>query len=327
MKTGIQEQLKREIKQFGKDPISLWTLKGISVRKLGAQIWQSVLDDDVFGRSAQLAYYFFFAIFPGLVFLSSVLGLMGRAGSSVIENLLTNLSRLLPPSAYQILLGAFHETARASGAGKLAFGAVVALWSATAGMTAIEDTLNAVYKVRETRPLWKQYLTAIALTLVTAVIMFLAMSVLFYVNATVHFLRLGTPIALIIRIAAWPVAFALLALLFAITYYWAPDVKQGRWQWITPGAFVGILGWILASVALRIYLHFFNSYSATYGSLGAVIILLTWFYVSGLMLLVGAAVNSSIEGVLTPAHREASESPAKAASPVDTASPQRATGT
>jgi membrane protein len=88
-------------------------------------------------------------------------------------------------------------------------------------------------------------------------------------------------------------------LLFALIYYWAPDLKKRQWRWLTPGAAIGIIGWVLASFGLRAYLHFFNSYTATYGSLGAVIILLTWFYLSGLMLLLGGAVNSEIEAAAT----------------------------
>src|SRR6202021_144196 len=104
--------------------------------------------------------------------------------------------------------------------------------------------------------------------------------------------------AIIIRILGWTVATGLLALLFALIYYWAPDVKHRQWRWLTPGGAIGIAGWILASIGLRVYLHFFNTYSATYGSLGAVIILLTWFYLSGLMLLLGGTVNSEIEAAV-----------------------------
>jgi membrane protein len=103
------------------------------------------------------------------------------------------------------------------------------------------------------------------------------------------------PTSILIRIVGWIVAIGLLALLFALIYYWGPDVQNRQWRWLTPGAAIGIIGWILASIGLRVYLHFFNTYSATYGSLGAVIILLTWFYLSGLMLLLGGEVNSEIE--------------------------------
>jgi membrane protein len=87
----------------------------------------------------------------------------------------------------------------------------------------------------------------------------------------------------------------MLVLTFAVIYYWAPDIKSRRWHWLTPGGAIGILGWLVASLGLRVYIHFFNNYSVTYGSLGAVIILLTWFYITGLMLLVGAEINSEIE--------------------------------
>jgi membrane protein len=99
----------------------------------------------------------------------------------------------------------------------------------------------------------------------------------------------------IVRLIAWTVAALLCVLLFAVIYYFAPDVKNKHWRWFTPGAAVGIAGWVLASVILRVYLHYFNSYTVTYGSLGAVIILLTWFYITGLMLLTGAEMNSEIE--------------------------------
>ena len=99
----------------------------------------------------------------------------------------------------------------------------------------------------------------------------------------------------LVRFIAWSIAALLCVLLFAVIYFFAPDVKNKVWRWFTPGAAVGIAGWVLASISLRIYLHYFNSYSVTYGSLGAVIILLTWFYITGLMLLLGAEINSEIE--------------------------------
>jgi len=98
-----------------------------------------------------------------------------------------------------------------------------------------------------------------------------------------------------IRVIGWTIAIVFLSLSFAVIYYWAPAVKKHRWHWLTVGGAVGIAGWLLASLGLRIYLHFFNNYSVIYGSLGAVIILLTWFYITGLMILLGAEINSEIE--------------------------------
>ena len=114
-------------------------------------------------------------------------------------------------------------------------------------------------------------------------------------NHTIPIRFLAIAAASVARFIGWSIATALLALAFAVIYYWAPDVKARRWHWLTPGGSIAILGWVLASLGLRIYLHYFDTYSVTYGSLGAVIILLTWFYISGLMLLVGAEINSQIE--------------------------------
>ena len=108
-----------------------------------------------------------------------------------------------------------------------------------------------------------------------------------------HLFALGAVVA--VRFLGWTLAIIFLSLSFAVIYYWAPAVKKRRWHWLTIGGAVGIAGWLLASLGLRIYLHFFNNYSVTYGSLGAVIILLTWFYITGLMILLGAEINSEIE--------------------------------
>src|SRR6185369_12130525 len=105
----------------------------------------------------------------------------------------------------------------------------------------------------------------------------------------------GSAVAWTARMSAWIIAAAILALCFAVIYYWAPGLTERCWRWLTPGGAVGILGWLLTSLLLRAYLHFFNFYSLTYGSLGAVIILLIWFYITGFMLLLGAEINSEIE--------------------------------
>jgi len=115
--------------------------------------------------------------------------------------------------------------------------------------------------------------------------------------ASVHIYQhfLATCVIVIVKCIGWLVAILLLSLFFAVIYYFAPDVKASQWHWLTPGAAVGIVGWILASIGLRVYVHFFNNYTVTYGGLGAVIVLLTWFYLTGLALLVGAEINSEIE--------------------------------
>jgi len=279
--------------------LSPWRLGGLSSRELGRRVWKSVDDDDVFGRAAQLAYYFFLALFPALIFLTALLGLLAGPGTRLHDSLLGYIATALPVSAYELVRKTIDETTKASGGGKIGFGLLATLWSATSGMTALQDTLNAVYNVHEARPIWKRYALAMTLTVVSSILTVLALLVILYGNTVVNFLATQIGLSFLAtwtwKIVQWPIALLFLAMVFSVTYYYAPDVDQRHWQWLTPGALVGIVTWVAASAALRRYLHFFNTYSATYGSLGAVIILLTWFYVTGIMLLLGAEVNAEIE--------------------------------
>ena len=266
---------------------------GRSFRGFFRELFHSIDKDDIFGRSAQLAYYFFFALFPGFVFLSALMATV--SGSRLRENLMVHLPRLVPPQVFDLLQKTFSETSHVTD--KLTFGAIVALWSATVGMAAACDTLNAVHDIQESRPYWRVRLVALVLTVVTALLLLCAVVALFTGDAMIRLSDYGTQWTLIalIKTAEWIVAFGSVALIFALIYYFAPDTRERRWHWITPGAALGIVLWIVATVGLRIYLHFFNSFLVTYGSLGAVIILLTWFYIGGFAMLTGAEVNAVIE--------------------------------
>jgi membrane protein len=265
-------------------------------------IWGAILADRLFGRAAELGFYFLFALFPTLFSASSLLGLAAQSASQFYDKLLNYLALVIPTAALGTVLATFNETTSASTSGKLTFGLIAAIWSASVGISAIQDALNAVYKIQDTRSFLRARIYAIGITITLTVIVTLVLSAMlagdFFAALANHsgynrFLVFAA--ACIARFIGWTIATALLTLSFSVIYYWAPDVKTRRWHWITPGGTIGILGWVLASLGLRIYLHFFNSYSVTYGSLGAVIILLTWFYISGLMLLVGAEINSQIE--------------------------------
>ena len=268
-------------------------------KSVGAEVGQASMRDDLTGRAAQLAYYFFLSLFPGLLFLTSLLGLVARQSSSLQNELLTGAASVLPPSALGIVHDVLNQITSGSGGGKFTFGVLAALWSATSGMSAVQDTLNGVYQVEEGRPFWKRSLVAVGLTL-AAVLLGIAMLSLFLLGEPLlHLLAnrgtLTEGIAILVRTVEWVLTFVLMSLIFAITYYLAPDVQQRRWQWVTPGSVVGIAAWLLASLAFRVYLHYFDSYSKTYGAIGAVLILLLWFYVTGLALLLGAEINSAIE--------------------------------
>ena len=182
-----------------------------------------------------------------------------------------HLSSLLPPEAFGLLQQTFNGGSH--NAGKLTFGALIALWSATAGMAAICDALNAVHDIGESRAYWKVRLIAFSMTLAAAVLLIFAFVALFWGDYAIRFLSLSNiswPLFVLIKAAQWSIAFVCLALIFAVTYSWAPDRKQSKWHWITPGAVLGTVLWLIAIIALRVYFHFFTSYSVTYGTARAV---------------------------------------------------------
>jgi membrane protein len=264
--------------------------------------WKSILADRLFGRAAELGFYFLFALFPTLFCASSILGLAARSADQFYDRLLNYLALVIPTSALGTVLQTFNETTAAATPGKLTFGLIAAIWSASVGISAIQDALNAVYKVQDTRSYLTARIYAIGLTIILTVVVTLILIAMLggdlvaaVANRCTYNDFLTTAAAFSARLIGWTISAAFLALSFAVIYYWAPDVKARCWHWFTPGGTIGILGWLIASISLRIYLHFFNSYSVTYGSLGAVIILLTWFYLTGLMLLLGAEINSEIE--------------------------------
>jgi membrane protein len=281
---------------------NLWNFEGTPVMVILKRTGKSFMDDDLLSRAAELGFYFLFALFPMLICASSILGLAARSASTFYDKLLHSLALFVPPSAYRLVIDTFNQTAEASTSGKVTFGLVVALWSASMGFSAIQDTMNLVYKVRETRPYWKVHVSAILVTILLAVIATFNLGVLFCGDllarrAYLHIWHrpLAVGLAVVIHAVTGLIATALLMLIFSTIYYYAPDLKVKRWHWLTPGAAIGIVTWMLASLGFRAYLHFFNTYSLTYGSLGAVMILLVWFYITGLTLLTGAEINSEIQ--------------------------------
>lgn len=284
---------------------SLWDFEGASVRLVWMRTFHAMLSDNLLSRAAEMGYYFLFALFPMLVCASAILGLAARQASHIFDSLLHYLALVLPGGAYTMVIETFNQAAAAATGGKITLGLVAALWSASVGFASIQDGMNTVYKVRESRPYWKARGAAILVTLLLSVMVTANLAVLLggdfiarfaYVRIWHHALAAST--ALVVHLVQWTAASGLLLLQFSTIYYFAPDLKAKCWHWMTPGAVIGILGWVLSSLGLRVYLHFFNSFTITYGSLGAVIVLLTWFYMTGLMLLLGAEINSEIQAAV-----------------------------
>ncbi len=182
--------------------------------------------------------------------------------------------------------------------GLLSLGILAALWTSSSAVTAIIDGLNRAYDVEEGRPFWKVRLMAILLTIGLSAFIIVSLILLTFGPQIGGWIAdkvgLGSAFKLAWNVLRWPVIVGLLIVAMALVYYIAPDVEQ-QWQWITPGSIVAVIGWLLASLGFSYYVNNFGSYNATYGSIGAVIVLLTWMYVSGFFILVGGEINAEIE--------------------------------
>jgi membrane protein len=288
---------------MGASPLShtSFSSSGYSITEIAKRTWTEMLDDDVFGRAAQLAYYFFLALFPFLICVIAGLSVFGAADRGRVL-LFQFGGSALPPVAFQVINDVFLDILRASGPLKMSFAMVGSLWAASAGMTAIMDTLNAAYDVKESRSAVKRYALALGLTGGIAFLVILAMAIVVLGNDIIGALTAGNAITQTWKIIQWPLALALILLAFAITYYFSPDLREREWHWVTPGAIAGLISWLIGTIALRIYLHFFNSYTATYGSLTGVIVLLVWFYLSGIAVLSGAVLNAVLERLAATRH-------------------------
>ena len=284
---------------------TLWKLGGLSWMQLAKRVWSEANEDDVFGRAAQLAYYFLLALFPLLIFLTAALGLMLGAGEGLRASLMNYLSQVMPGTASRLVNTTMTEITGTSGAGKLSFGLLATLWAASNGMGAITQALNAAYNVVESRPWWKQRLVAVALTMALSVLVITALLLVLLGGEVADGLaahyQLGAVFPIAWKALQWPMALAFMVLAFALIYFFAPDVKDQDWKWLTPGSAIGVALWLLVSFGFKAYLHFFNSYTTTYGSLGAVIILMLWLYLTGAAILIGSEINSEIENAAAEA--------------------------
>lgn len=274
------------------------------------RVWTRSEEDEILGRSAQLSYYFLLALFPLLLFVITLFGYMNGAGSHLRDKLITYLSNVMPDSAFQLVVATIDQITEARSGGKLWFGLLAALWAASSGLNALAQALNAAYDVPETRPWWKVRLISIGLTVAIAVLIISALLIVLYGGRFGNFLAIlvneGSAFTLVWKIFQWPIALAFVFFAFSLIYQFAPNVsapRRGsrlppsdmRRRWLSPGVLIAIILWLLVSLGFRLYLHFFNSYSATYGSLGAVIILLLWFYLTGAAILLGGEINCELE--------------------------------
>ena len=278
---------------------SLWQLGGLSASQLARKVWRAFNDNFLLDRSAALAFNFILAIFPLLLFLLAILGMFASRGTALRTNLMQYLSEVLPPAGFQVVSHTLAEVTKNAGGGKITLGIVLTLWFASGGMTSMISALNGAYEIREARSWFKVRAIAVELTVAISILVISALiSVLagsYAANVVGTHYGLGQAAIISWRVGEIMVALLFVALSFSLIYYWGPDLHEQHWYWITPGSVIGVLLWVAASFGFRTYLHFFNSYSKTYGSLGAAIILLMWLYITGLAFLIGGEVNAQIE--------------------------------
>jgi membrane protein len=275
---------------------SPWALGGLGVTELGRRVIAEIRDDDCLGRAAQLAYYFLFALFPFFLFLTTLLGYLPIP--DLLDRLLETLGQMLPGEALRLVQDNVRQLVMDQRGGLLSFGILAALWTSSSALTAITDSLNRAYDVEEGRPFWKVRLIAMGLTVGLSVFIVVALVLLTFGPQlgrwVADLVGLGRVFEVTWNVVRWPVIVGLLVVAIALLYYVAPDVEQ-EWTWITPGSACAVLGWLLASLGFAFYVNRFGSYNATYGSIGAVIVLLTWMYVTGLFVLIGGEINAEIE--------------------------------
>jgi membrane protein len=248
---------------------------------------RKIIADNCVDLAAVLGFYFFLALFPALLFIVSLLAYLP---------LLDRLGEIAPPSVVTII----HQQLQSlSGNGSLlTIGILGTIWSSSSAISALIDTLNTAYDIKESRPWWKTRLIAIALTIGLVFLLFIAFSLILVGPQVVRwldqFLNIGPALIALWKIIRWPVAFLCAIFAVDLVYYFGPDADC-IWVWITPGSLTATILFIVSSYGFRAYIINFGSYNATYGAIGSVIVLLLWFYFSGLSLLIGAELDSAID--------------------------------
>lgn len=273
----------------------VWRTGALNWKQLCRRVWRQFWDDRVLDQSAKLSFYFFLSVFPLLLFLVALLGLILQSGEALHQALKEYLAAITPQSASSLIDRTLQEVTQGSNGGKLSVGVAFALWAGSKGMLAIMDALNIAYSVAEARRWWKRRLVGLGLTLGCVLLMALALALILYGEHLADLLARSSSAAAAWNVIRWLLLLGLVVIAFNMLYVYAPNVKHHHWHWLMPGTVVGVALWILGSYGFKTYLHFFNRYSVTYGSIGAVIVLLLWFYLSGIAILIGGEVNSVIE--------------------------------
>jgi len=271
-------------------------VESLSWTELARRTWREVVDDDVLGLAAQLSYYFFLALFPAILFLIALASFFPP--SNITDDVGRSLGPFVSPQVLELIQEQMRLLAKNENGGLLTFGVAGALWSSSAALVSIVGALNRAYEIEEGRPWWKVRLVAIGLTLGVAMIILVALSLVLAGPTLAEKLGQttgwGKPFEWTWLVLQWPLVFGLVAFGIGLIYYFGPDADQD-WVWITPGAIAATLLWLGMSLLFKIYVANFTDYEASYGTVGGIIVVLLWFYVSSIAILTGAELNAEIE--------------------------------
>jgi membrane protein len=269
---------------------------GVPAKQFVTELKQEVSDDNVFNGAAALGYYLTMAIFPALILMMTILPYLPIA--QVDKAIMDMLGQALPKEAYDMVAGVLNEVTSQKRGGLLSFGILATLWAASAGMYAIMQQLNITYDVKEERSFIKARGTAILLSIMFGLLVIGAFSLIVLGGVIQDWLgsRFGFSGWLLgfFAVFRWVLIVAALLLGFALIYKYAPNVEQ-KFKFVSPGSIIGVVLLIIASLGFAFYTRNFADYSATYGSIGAFIILMLWLYIAGLVILLGSEVNSLVE--------------------------------
>jgi membrane protein len=268
----------------------------ISWTEVARRTGSEVLKDNVLGLAAELAYYFFLALFPALLFLVALASFFPI--HQLTDQIVGSFSGFAPGDVLALIRAQLQQISKNNNGGLLTLGFLGTIWSASSGMSSTMSTLNQAYHVAEGRSWWRVRVTAILLTAGLAAFVLISFALVLVGPAAAEKIAstvgLGSVFTWAWKVLQWPVVVAMIMTGLTMVYYIGPDVQQ-EWKWIVPGTVVGTLLWLIASLGFKWYISAFGDYQKTYGAIGGAMVTLLWFYVSGLAMLIGAEVNAVIE--------------------------------
>ncbi len=265
------------------------------IGNIAREVWQKIWQDEIFGRAAQLAFFWFLSLLPLMIFLTALASLLQQEVG--LTGLIIEGSNLLPPAASNLLVSTFNQVNSRHHQGLLSFSLLAMVWAASAGMESIITSLNRAYSTNRTRPWWKEKILALLLTIGFGLFFFGAI-ILFNFSElisreTANYFNYGRVFISGWAIVKWPLIMTFVLVGLELIYFFAPDCKQ-KWHIFTPGTIFALLFWLTITQGFRLYVAKFSNFDLTYGTLGGVMIFLLWLYLTGVAILVGGEINSSL---------------------------------